>query len=209
MAGTQSPLEDGAEYHEQQPDQSQTKERAHQTLESDQMNAVEYVRTMNLNGMTCLRQGRNEEALRFLSMAREVVCGVPVPLQFSMIPGPMRRELKAVTLNNLGCFYKEMKRYHLALEYCKSALDIERKLPVPLDVQSFASTHLNVCSILSNLRRHREALEHAQMALQLVESDGDGLQSNTTEGYSSPMSVRTVAYYNMSVQYEVRPATTS
>eukprot|EP01050_Picozoa_sp_SAG11_P019076 SAG11_NODE_2983_length_2792_cov_1.531006_2_plen_58_part_00 len=56
--------------------------------------------------------------------------------------------------------------------------------------------------VISVLCRHKEALEHAHIALQLVDFREDG--TGRADGEYSLISVRAVAYYNMSVQLEVR-----
>lgn len=38
---------------------------------------------------------------------------------------PRRHSLRAVTLNNLGCYYKEQRKYHTALSYLQRALKLE------------------------------------------------------------------------------------
>eukprot|EP01050_Picozoa_sp_SAG11_P019075 SAG11_NODE_2983_length_2792_cov_1.531006_1_plen_131_part_00 len=69
----------------------------------------EFVTSMNTNGMECLQHGENESALRFLNMAKDAV-NVPfeqwTPEEVESIEPNLRNKLKAVTLNNLGCFYK-------------------------------------------------------------------------------------------------------
>jgi len=75
----------------------------------------EFVQTMNTNGMQCLQQGQHDEALRFLSMAKEVASSDSHFLQMSNVDAYTREKLKAVTLNNLGCFYKDVGRLHLSL----------------------------------------------------------------------------------------------
>ncbi len=40
---------------------------------------------------------------------------------------PLRLVLRAVTYNNLGCFYKSMNKLHTSLQYLKKALVIEER----------------------------------------------------------------------------------
>ena len=51
-----------------------------------------------------------------------------------------------------------------------------------------AATIVNICSLLSSLNRHTEALEYAKMAIQKTE----GLETTTTM----------LAYYNAAVESE-------
>ena len=152
----------------------------------------ELVACLNSNGMSSLGAGRHDEALKFLSIAKDVVTADACS-GFEAIAGLSSGKLKAVTLNNLGCFYKTTGRPHLALQYCYSALEIEREME---DGLSMSSTHLNLCSILSAMKKHSEAYEHAEDALRLVE------ESEATAGGPAGISLRAVAYHNMAVQLE-------
>jgi len=112
----------------------------------------------------------------------------------SCIPKSARRsKLRAVTLNNLGCFYKQMSKPHTAHKYLERALEIEATTP---ECDNPAGTHLNLCAILSQLGRHAEALEHAECALELL-SDG------TPSSEKNPAtSITAIAYYNKAVEQE-------
>ena len=59
-----------------------------------------------------------------------------------------------------------LRKYSQALESFSRALKIEVKLGAA--VSNPAGTHLNICSMLSKLKRHEEAMEHAQCALTLI-----------------------------------------
>ena len=71
-----------------------------------------------------------------------------------------RLHLRAVTLNNMGCFCKRSGKLDAALEYLQKALRIETKLG---GSENPAGTHLNICAVLSLLRRHEDALRHAKV----------------------------------------------
>jgi tetratricopeptide (TPR) repeat protein len=53
---------------------------------------------------------------------------------------------RAITYNNLACFYRRTGKLRTALNYLQQALDIEIKSENP---QSLADTHLNMCAVLS------------------------------------------------------------
>ena len=72
---------------------------------------------------------------------------------------------RAVTYNNLACYYRRVGRLHAALKFLKKALSIEARLE---RVTNPADTHLNICAVPSQLSRHAEALRHAQAALRLI-----------------------------------------
>ena len=75
---------------------------------------------------------------------------------------------RAVTYNNLACYYRRQGKLHAALSYLQKALKIEARLP---NVENPADTHLNMCAVLSQLGRHAGALEHAQSALILLQEE--------------------------------------
>jgi len=130
--------------------------------------------------------------------------------------------IRAVTLNNLGCLFRKKGKLRTALSYLQSALKIESTL---LDNTKRADTHLNICVALSELKRHKEALEHARTALKLVLLElfgphGYVPDSNTTTLPGSPLpdmdhkqpavhplphdrvAVLSIAYHNLAVQLE-------
>merc|ERR1719161_3314214 len=111
-----------------------------------------------------------------------------------------RLRLRAVTLNNLGCYYKKKGRLRSALKCLGKALKIESRLR---DVKNPADTHLNICACQSQLGRHTEALEHAQAALILLQ---DELFSSSSEEAQAPpkerVAVMAIAYHNVAVEQE-------
>jgi tetratricopeptide (TPR) repeat protein len=162
----------------------------------------ELVALLNSNGMQSLAEGRHDEALRFLTIAKDVVTADArsgYDTAAALIESDLQGKLKAVTLNNLGCFYKNTGRPHLALQYCYSALDIEHDMD---DGLSMSSTHLNLCSILSAMKKHSDAYDHAQSALQLVEANNPTAGGSACDGQPAGISLRAVAYHNMAVQLE-------
>lgn len=58
---------------------------------------------------------------------------------------------RAVTFNNMACYYRRVNKYRLALTYLQNALSLEIKLDHPV---SIADTHLNLCAVLSHLGKH-------------------------------------------------------
>merc|ERR1719388_280015 len=98
-----------------------------------------------------------------------------------------RLVLRAVTYNNLGCFYKSMSKLHTALQYLRKAEKIEKRSMGKC--QNPAGTHLNLCALLSQMGKHQEALQHAQSALKLLES--------SPPDASNGGSLICVAYFNM------------
>jgi len=101
-------------------------------------------------------------------------------------PVDERLRIRAVTMNNLGCYYKKKGRLRSALKCLNKvqsttnalivtrgqALKIESRLK---ECKNPADTHLNICACQSQLGRHNEALEHAQAALILLQVSSSGL----------------------------------
>eukprot|EP00639_Heterosigma_akashiwo_P017147 CAMPEP_0206394176 /NCGR_PEP_ID=MMETSP0294-20121207/21203_1 /ASSEMBLY_ACC=CAM_ASM_000327 /TAXON_ID=39354 /ORGANISM="Heterosigma akashiwo, Strain CCMP2393" /LENGTH=311 /DNA_ID=CAMNT_0053848005 /DNA_START=159 /DNA_END=1091 /DNA_ORIENTATION=+ len=103
---------------------------------------------------------------------------------------------KAVTYNNLACYYRRQGKLHSALQYLQKALKIESKMK---DVENPADTHLNTCAVLSQLGRHTSALEHAQSSMILLQEElfqGDG------DPRPDRVAVLGIAYHNIGVEQE-------
>lgn len=69
---------------------------------------------------------------------------------------------RASKLNNFASYYRRLGKLHSAMTSLKHALDVEKKLK---NVRNAADTQLNMCAVLSQLRKHQEALGHALDAL--------------------------------------------
>lgn len=92
------------------------------------------------------------------------------------------KAVRAVTFNNMACYYRKRGKLRTALNYARKALGIEAKLAESnaaaaaagadaagsvVAIKS-ADTHLNMCTILSELKRHEKAIVHARIALKLL-----------------------------------------
>ncbi|RLM97625.1 hypothetical protein BBO99_00004948 [Phytophthora kernoviae] len=124
---------------------------------------------------------------------------------------------RAVTLNNLACYYRRQGNLHKALTYLTEALKIEARLD---NLPNKADTHLNMCAVLSQLGKHQSALGHAQSALvflheelQLGLSDTTGSNPINKPGAKSSekieqnvkldrVAVLGIAYHNVGVEQE-------
>eukprot|EP01043_Picozoa_sp_COSAG02_P109306 COSAG02_NODE_45380_length_357_cov_1.728682_1_plen_109_part_10 len=76
----------------------------------------EMVAMLNSSGMQALAEGRHDEALKFLMIAKDVVTADArsgYDTAAKLIEPDLQGQLKAVTLNNIGCFYKNTGRPHL------------------------------------------------------------------------------------------------
>jgi tetratricopeptide (TPR) repeat protein len=108
---------------------------------------------------------------------------------------------RAVTYNNLACFSRQQGRLHASLTFLQRALKIEQRLK---HVDNPADTHLNLCAVLSQLKRHEEALSHAQSALALLQDELFGGPGGAAAAAQKPdrIAVLAIAYHNLGVEHE-------
>lgn len=142
----------------------------------------------NTLGMKHLKEGNTDASCKFFEKAEALTD--PANLHMN---GETRLVLRAVTYNNMGCFYKSMSKLHTALNYLKKAQKIEER--IGHKCQNPAGTHLNLCALLSQMSKHQEALQQAQCALKLLEV---APPSDVNSGES----LVCVAYFNMGAEYE-------
>mmetsp|Transcript_5642 Transcript_5642/g.13261 ORF Transcript_5642/g.13261 Transcript_5642/m.13261 type:complete len:261 (-) Transcript_5642:384-1166(-) len=143
----------------------------------------------NTLGMKYLKDGSTEISCRFFEKAEALTDQANLHMKRES-----RLVLRAVTYNNMGCFYKSMSKLHLALQFLRKAQMLEEKLQHLC--QNPAGTHLNLCALLSQMGKHQEALVHAQKALSLLEA------SPPTENTGNSESLVCVAYFNMGAEFE-------
>lgn len=142
----------------------------------------------NTLGMKYLKDGNTEISCKFFEKAEALTD----PANLHLNP-ESRLVLRAVTYNNMGCFYKSMSKLHTALQYLRKAQALEARSKGKC--QNPAGTHLNLCALLSQMGKHQEAFEHASMALRMLEA-------NPPEGGGNSESLVCVAYFNMGAEYE-------
>ena len=110
---------------------------------------------------------------------------------------------RAVTFNNLACYYRRQGKLHASLQYLQKALKIEGRLE---KVDNPADTHLNACAVLSQLGRHQSALEHAQSALILLQEElfngVNPLGDEAAPPKADRIAVLAIAYHNIGVEQE-------
>jgi CII-binding regulator of phage lambda lysogenization HflD len=82
---------------------------------------------------------------------------------------PTNSKLSAVTWNNLGCYYKRINSFDLALEYLTKALKDDSEG----DQVTLAGTHLNLLAVLSQLKDHKQALYHGVQAVKLLKTSNN------------------------------------
>ena len=91
----------------------------------------------------------------------------------------VKKRLRAVTSNNIGCYFERRNKLLKSLEYLDQALRLELEAEY---VQDPSATHLNLCRVLSRLQRHEVALQHARCATQILENDLIDLQEEWQRG---------------------------
>lgn len=95
----------------------------------------------------------------------------------------------------------------------QKALDLELQMDNP---QSLADTHLNMCAVLSQLNKHKEALQHVLISITLLqdeflnlgsqEKNFDTAEKKEEENHKGTIedrvSVLAIAYHNLGVELE-------
>eukprot|EP00753_Platysulcus_tardus_P000804 PLAT10727.1.p1 GENE.PLAT10727.1~~PLAT10727.1.p1 ORF type:complete len:822 (-),score=319.69 PLAT10727.1:129-2594(-) len=107
----------------------------------------------------------------------------------------------AVTFNNLACYYRRRGKLHAALTYLQKAVKIEARLT---HVDNPADTYLNLCAVLSQLGRHKAALDNAQTALIQLQEElfNDGSTEEEARLKTDRLAVLVIAYHNIGVEQE-------
>jgi len=113
---------------------------------------------------------------------------------------------RAVTWNNMACYYRRVGKIRAAVTFLERALQVEEHR----HSGDAAQTHLNLCATLSQLRRHDAAIYHAQCALirvyeMLSPAMMGGELGDAKEANSEPkeaVTVLCIAYHNLAVEHE-------
>jgi uncharacterized protein (DUF2132 family) len=121
------------------------------------MSIESIVKTCNKQAMDYLCTNNYPECFRLLKKAEEII---------SSPNYPTGSKLNAVTLNNLGCYYKRINSYDTALVYLRRALQEE----ADEDQITTAGTHLNILAVLAQQNNHQQALYHGIQALNLLKN---------------------------------------
>ena len=131
--------------------------------------------------MAYLNKDEYEQSLKMLQRA-EMLC-------------ESNTQARAITYNNLACYYRKVGKLKLALTYLQKALQIEKQQEVS---ENAADTHLNICAVLSQLNKHDLALLHGTSAVALLqEMMIRGITLNPER-----IAVLAIAYHNIGVEQE-------
>lgn len=140
--------------------------------------------TQNKQAMDLLRNEKYDHALFFLNQALINVR--------SLKKSEIKEKLLAITYNNLGCFFRRTGKQQQALDYLFKAAELEKAKKA--DITDVASTHLNICVILSEKGEHERALRHAMKSLYLLRS--------CYPANPYVLSSLGIAYHNSGIEYE-------
>lgn len=77
-------------------------------------------------------------------------------------------EKRSLTFNNLACFYKAEGKMRVALNYLQQALGIEKQLK---NRHNIADLFLNICAVLSALKKHNEAYQASLSSVVLIQEE--------------------------------------
>ena len=137
--------------------------------------------------MENLQTGKEEETFRLLKVAEETIINNQKVVT--------DKTLLAMTLNNLGCYYKFMGNTSLALFYLKNAI-INSGSTVK-DKVNIAGAYLNICAIFSKKENHDSALKSAQKGFGILEEVFD-------KAVEMPFFLTTlvIAHFNIAVELE-------
>ena len=85
--------------------------------------------------------------------------------------------LKALTLNNMGCMYMKQNKITEAYEYLKQTLDIESS--GNYSKNQLAQTSMNLCCVLSKMKKHKSALNFALKSINLFKEEISHLETKS------------------------------
>ena len=109
---------------------------------------------LNFVAMIFLKKGNMTPVLELLKRATE-------NCQYST-------ELAILTHNNFACYYRATGKYRSALGHLEKALSKEKNLR---NYKNIADIFLNICVVLSNLKKHKDALDAALNAIFLIQEE--------------------------------------
>lgn len=122
----------------------------------DKFDIPETLMDLNQKGMIFLNNNQFKSAFKYLRAAEKLAKIASFP---DKIHHEDRLKMLALTLNNIGCYYKKLNKPKVALWYMQDSLNVEKGTNLPKS--HIASTKLNICAILSRMERHQEAVAQA------------------------------------------------
>ena len=151
----------------------------------------------NKNAMVLLESKEAKVSLKLLHYAEKLLNDFKCKQVVSLIH---------LTLNNLACIHKKHKKPLSALKYLREGMKICKEFKVDENV---AIARLNLCAILSQLNKHKEAYKEALKAVNKCNKDLKRINDSssvdteqTHKEYIEKLSLLAIAYYNLGVQEE-------
>lgn len=172
----------------------------------------------NQVAMQCLHRGVCGAPRRALAPAHRAAPPPPPAEDFAMVLELLRKaevlterdeEGRAVTLNNLGVFFRRQNKLHTALKYMREAVALEERLP---SVAQPGDTHINYAVTLSQCGRHKAALKAAKRAVALLQTElFAGVHPGQRESAAhraDRIATMAIAHHNVGVEHEFLGAMT-
>ena len=122
--------------------------------------------------------------------------------------------LTLLTYNNWANYHKERKNYHMALNFLMRATKLIETLGAKSEADTLefcAKTRLNISALYSDLRRYREAAEHAELCLSILQQEMtlrtagrhlSTLSPSERTQFDAMITTFVVAFYNIGVAEE-------
>jgi hypothetical protein len=123
--------------------------------------------------MRLLKEGSTDDSLEMLHRSQVVLNATPT----LFTSDNTRRALIGVTLNNLGCYYKELRKLGQACKYLLQAIALEKEL----GSATLPTTYLNYCAVLSLMGKHRDAVKYAKCAIHAINYKSKSMALSNSE----------------------------
>ena len=138
----------------------------------------EIIKEINEEAMEQLEASDVNSSLYLLSMGLEMIQSFS-KFDFNVESSKSFCSLKILCLNNMAFVYRRLGNLNSSLNCLHKASDISESIGI---TENIAVTHLNICAVLSKLKQHNLAIEHAQQAVYLAQED---LVANNKEIYAN------------------------
>ena len=99
----------------------------------------------------------------------------------------------------MACVFRKLDKLHVAMKYLDKAQKIGKKFK--FEKVDRATTHTNMCAVLSCLGRHRDALRFGKLAAKFAQEDVVNAKIDQVD-YSHNISVLAIAYHNIWIEEE-------
>jgi tetratricopeptide (TPR) repeat protein len=120
-------------------------------------------------------------------------------------------ELRAVTFNNMACYYRRIGKLRIALKYLEDAISIEVRLD---KTKTLADSYLNICAVHSQLGKHDVAMTQIMKSIILLQDEildytmaskngsDPRKDADSKKQFEDRVAVLAIAYHNLGVEHE-------